>query len=738
MPDNLNVIWRKFFGERTRVLWDRFPGYYRALVVETNDPLDMMRVRFKCPDLHDFSLQPGDCPWAVSAFDLGGKRTGRFSHPCIGDWIWITFERNHPYGPIWVGFAQPTRRKFYTYPQVFQVTPLSVNEEGRPADRPNDYDKQYLPKDGRPMMHGWVDRYGNMDIHSSVGFYPEEHTTPPPPSDHDAIQGSSFRQQQTPPQVNDPDKKYMARVTKYGQMLLLCDQGYHWKTEGDLGEFNGSFKKDEKFEITRWKALQNFINEGVPRASDKNGDQRRVQLMNRYGSRLEMRDTGWAQMGPIQSRSRQGEFGPRKILSQESKSDYRWFKARTKAGMLFQMYDKGSHPDEDKFVKRPIMEELGPRSEQEDIYWKDKDARWIRLVTRYGLKIVLDDRGSDDKQADKKEVPRGNGILIKGRRTPGVKQIPKRGDPRGFFWEFNENDAANHTMWGSPMGQVVEMNDRYQYMMMAVTLGRNWVARWQNLKENEFIRKPAMLHSPEQTAYHMKLDHDNEYLRLKTRGGRGSRPMQPVNPSGVRSSELQQGIEARDGRLGMGPWVEVVDCQHRGMWWSKGNQLGVWRARQGRQMYEWFDDQRRKIVIFNNEQNGTIEIYANQRVNIISNKDININAGGNLNLRAERTIKMQAGATRLTLNGTGVHTNRNYFGRKIFAEICRLRIQMRGRQCKCRAVLVGKGCPRPGAARVGRMGLPTLPPVLEPLDRGQTYNGPFEECPREEVEHPTS
>ena len=54
MPDNISTVWNKFFKHRTRTLWDRFPGYYRSLVVETNDPLNMYRVRYKCPDMHDW------------------------------------------------------------------------------------------------------------------------------------------------------------------------------------------------------------------------------------------------------------------------------------------------------------------------------------------------------------------------------------------------------------------------------------------------------------------------------------------------------------------------------------------------------------------------------------------------------------------------------------------------------------------------------------------------------------
>ena len=117
MPND-SKNWHELQSVRVQPLNKRFPGHYRALVVETNDPLNMMRIKFKCPDMHDFDLTPEQCPWAVPAPELGGKRAGRFVHPVIGDWVWITFERQHPYGPIWTGFADPTRRKVYTYPQM--------------------------------------------------------------------------------------------------------------------------------------------------------------------------------------------------------------------------------------------------------------------------------------------------------------------------------------------------------------------------------------------------------------------------------------------------------------------------------------------------------------------------------------------------------------------------------------------------------------------------------------------
>lgn len=723
MSDNLNVVWSKFFNHRTRTLWERFPGHYRALVVETNDPLNMYRVRFKCPDLHDFDLPSEDCPWAVPCFDLGGKRAGRFVAPVIGDWLWITFERQHPYGPIWTGFADPTRRKFYAYPQIFQVTPLSVNDEGKPLNRPKDYDEDYLPKDGRPMGHGWQDRYGNLELHSAVGFFPKEHEEPPPPPDHDAVSGSDFKQKRQAPLVNNPDRKYMARVTKYGNVFLMGDQGYHWKKETDdddtpMGEFTGDFKEDEEFETKRWLYVQRLLNDNVPKADQKDGDQRKMIQLSRYGHRIEIRDVGWAQKGPIESKTRQGEFGisNSRVISKEAKNDYRWIKIRTKGGMLFQAYDKGFHPQEDKFVKRKLLEESGSKSEKEDKYWGDRDARWMRMVTRYGIKFTLDDRGSDEKDARGKELPRGVGVLIKGRRSPASKKREAAGNSRGFQFEFNERDDANHTTWSTPMGQAIEMNDRYQYMMLTAALGKKWVPKWRHIKDNEYLEQPTMIKDPERKTHHLKLDHDNEYIRFKTRGGKGFRPEKPSNPSGVGRNEIHQGVEARDGRLGDGPWTEIVDCQHRGMWFSKSEGLGIWRARKKKKMYQWFDEKNRKIVIYNNEANGTIEIYADQKVNVISNGDINLRADRHIFMRAGRSIRMQAAGTKFTMTNGNIQTNATFHGPKVNAFICGV---FPG---------PGAGCANPGGETVERILKPTLPQKREPTDRAKTYNKPFKKA----------
>lgn len=717
----------KFFKERTKPLNERFPGQYRALVVETNDPLNIGRVKFRCPELHDVTLPAVDCPWAVPAQDLGGAKAGRFTHPCIGDWVWITFEKQHPYAPMWTGFASPTRRGMYPMASVHSESPPMLNANGDLVAGAADYDKKYLPKDRRPMAHGWVDRYGTADIHSSVGFYPSTHDTAPPPAGHDPLQNTEFQGSKEKPQVNAPDKKYSARITKYGHMFIMGDQGYYWKKsksgESNIGEFTGDHDADIEWEKKRWLYIQKMINENVPDSVANNGDQRRIEWTTRYGHKIEMRDVGWAQKGPIESKSRQGEYAEPVLLSQESKNDYRWIKIRTKGGMLFQSYDKGFDPAKDKFIQRTLLSEQGPSTEKEDKYWSGKDGRWMRMVSRHGYKIVIDDRGSDPIKADEKDFPRGNGILIKGRRSPGVKSQTPRGNPRGFYWEFNENDQANHTTWGTPMGLAIEMNDRYQYAMISASLGAGWSKKWQGIKENEFLGKPTMVRKPEVNSHHLKLDHDNEYVRLKTRGGKGSKPKLAANPSGVTSGEINQGMEARDGSNGDGPWVEVVDCQRRGLWFSKKYRLGIWRANRRKKMCVFMDENENRTVIYNKEDSGKVIIYCSGSVEVVSKKDISLSAERNVNIYAGNSIRMQGGSSYLTINRK-VWTNTTINAERVFADLPNT---MPG---------AGGGVRNPGGIPVDPVFEPSLPSVLEPSDRGKTYNDPFIECPASEIEHP--
>lgn len=748
-------------GVRTDALFGLFNDWHRAEIVETNDPLNMGRVRFKCPEMHDEDLKKDDYPWALPAPSLGGPKSGEWRAPCIGDIIFISFEEGHPYSPIWSSAADPTRREHYTLPSIHIPTPLPVDKRGDPAAHPNDFDLKYLPKDNRPMSQGLLDRYGNLDMFGSVGFFPIEHKEPPPEPDYDAIQKRKFGQSQISPEVNNPDSKFMIRISKYGHIIINADQGYWWQREdppelsedeenaldeseiaarqeqSELGEFYGDWEKDREWEIKRWRYMRDFLHEGNPEGKD----QRRLSLVTRYGHKIEMRDVGWAQKGPIKSHTRDGEFAEPRLISKEEELDFRWIKFRTKAGMLFQMYDKGADPEEDEFIKRLLKEETGDRTEQEDLYWGKKDGRFIRIITRYGFKFVLDDRGSHDMRADEEENPRGNGALIKGRRTGGTraKEMSYRDVPQqaGFYWEFNENDDTNMTTWGTPVGATMQMSDKLQYIMIAVAR-RGYARPWQKHKENEFLLEPLVSSDTELATHHLKLDHDNEYLRLKTRASHGAKPLDGyeigefVNEA---ESGEQQGVECRDGKKGDGPWSELVDIDRRGVWFSRKFKMSVFRGRTTRSgrsnMLMWYDEGRTEYVLRNNESGffipppadaspGTpptfisarLQIFCRRDVEIISQQGkINIKARGDISIQSDSRISMRGGNAKLELSGR----NPKLSGPPIMPGFIE-------RNPRIRLL------PPPE---------PIIPPKIQPIDRGQRYNRELERAAdQDEIEHP--
>lgn len=670
--DQTDIYLGRVLNERTAPLERRFNGIYVAEVVETNDPLNMHRVKFRCPELHDWNIKPEEAPWATVAFYLGGKRAGFWTHPCIGDLITIEFEKGHPYSPICTGFANPTRRKMYTYPSLYTESPVPVNEDGKKINRPEDYDIAYLPSDRRPMSTGINDRYGNLDIISSVGYFPKEHDITPPPPGHDAISGKAFSSKNIKPLVNSPDKKYMARVSKYGMAFIQSDQGYFWKSKDDFGEFTGDFADDETFETKRWLYYQRLLNE-----DDTTRDSRRISLLTRYGHLFEMRDTGWAQKGPLDSKSRD-EYGTNSAyLSEESSNDMRWIKMRTKGGMLIQLIDVGSDPQNDNYIKRKLLDEVYDKVEKENSDWKDRDARQMRFVSRHGYKIVLDDRGSS-KTAAENGGDTGNGILIKGRRNN-----------KGFYWEFNENDKANHTSWGTPNGRSIELNDRYGYAMIATGLN-NWATEWQGLKDNEFIRKPLMLNRNEFTTYHLTLNDIDKYIRLKS------------------ADNSNQGLEIRDDD----PWVELVAKENRGLWISDRYKLLVLRGSDSNDSYIWLDEVNGNVTMYNGS--GDIRLFANTKIQIESNSDINLQAKGSISLNASEAIKFKGGACTLALRGNQATFSDEILGNVIKADLV------------------------PGAAGqlepVDAIQQLVTPAAVAPDKRGSSQS--FEECPIDDVRHP--
>ena len=696
---NLTPTWDEFVKTQSGDLFGKFPGRYRAEVVETNDPLNMRRLRFRVPEMHDSDLLPEDCPWAVPAFELGSKRHGTFSHACIGDHVWISFEKDHPYGPVWHGFATPTRRKYYGMEQIYVKSPIALKADGSIDDSPDDYDDKYLPLDGRPMSQGRTDRYGNMDISSYVGFYPSEHKDQPGKPGVDALVSGDYKIANGKPKANTPDVKYQARVTKYGHISVSGDQGYDWEKE-----FTGDVTKDEDFEKTRWKMIQRILCEDAP--ADR--DQRRMENRTRYGHLIEQRDTGW-------NVSRAGEFGEESVpLTKDTERDLRWIKIRTKGGWLWQAYDKGFDPVEDEFVKRLLVEEHGESMEDEHELFKDKDGRFMRMIGRHGFKIVIDERGTHPQAAHRMETPRGNGILLKGRRSPGKD---KTGDERGFHIEFNENEDSNQLSISTPLGYALQLSDKYEYAMLCGRL-ENYTPKWQGLKENEFLRDSMASLKAMESTNHLLLDQQNAMIRLKSSIYRGSKAFEPKNEPD-KQLRYQQGLEIHDGTRGEGPWVELIDGEDRGLYLHKKQGIALVKSKKGSKLAICLDDKNTNIIISNLED-GKIQIQCANRIELLSDVDVTIQ-GKNVRIKATDTFTVEAGESSMQLSNSLV----------VSGDVKAAAMYARFPQCE-----PGNGA---GAAAgqsntvtaLTRLDLPTM----SPSDRGKIYNEP-KPGTTAEIEHP--
>lgn len=727
--DNLGRLWDTFFNERTKNLFERFTGRHRALVVETNDPLNMYRIRFIIPEMHDLNLKdtPEKCPWAIPSPEFGAKRGGRWGYPCIGDIVFIEFENNHPYSPVYVGYASPTRRKYYALPSIYTQTPLPVDDKSLPGELPEDYQKDYLPLDGRPMSHGWQDRYGHLDIHDATGFFPQEHDVEPPPPELDPVTAfsddvsdrskrdpkSEFKSAVEKPKQNTPDSKFMARITKYGQMLIQSDMGYLWKSDDadgseaakdttSDGEFHGDFDKDEKFEIARWFYLQKLIHENHP----KDWDQRRLEFKNRYGSSLEFRDVGW-------NKTRPGEYlDEARFISWDYKSEHyadeRWVKLRSKGGSFLEISDIGSDPENDEFIKRKLIDEVpsGPSdstgnpmqsrkyidNENEIISENQGDARFIRLVSRSGLKFVLDDCGSHTRKASdsgNNNALIGIGALIKGRRTPSSKcneedgpsqdnyppslsssrwqksdsKKGQSGDPIGYFWQFDERPDHNSTTWGSPLGAAIEISDREQYITICSRLP-SLPTKWKYTSKHEFLEKHMVDFNVARDTHHIVIDHYKEAMLFKSRAGNGEGPQLGSKCTDYEDPfvGINQGLEIHDSPED-DPWMELVDAEGRGLWFSKKESLSVWRSKDDKEIQIWIDDSENTIVVRNNEL-GKIQVYCRGNIEIIADQTIAVH-GHNVNIKATSAIDMQVGGAQYSFTQNGLYTNQGIHASEI-------------------------------------------------------------------------
>lgn len=690
MGDYLDEFFDKFIEERqtsSKGLFERFKGPMIAEVVDTNDPIGMHRIRVRIPELHDSDMNPDDCPWVRMAPWIGGSQCGSWNHYSIGDLIYVMFDKNHPYMPLCIGSADATRRARYSLESVYTRSPTVLDIEanadevfGSNADP--DWLDDWLPHDRRPMSNGMKDRYGSCMMMNATGFFPINHKRLPSINGVDPLTNSNLENIREFPDYNDPDAKYMSFTSKYGNYMLLSDVGYEW-----WNEFNGDWdgdKTERQWERDRAKYITKTNTEQKYRFRD----QRRTEMRTRYGHLFEMRDVGWNLSRQFEyDRYDQKILANNKTIYQDEPPDYdefiqnggtrdqylqefgtdidhRWIKIRTKGGHLFQMYDKGFDPANDNLIKKRLndnefgefMDQEGPSNVETEFgygWWQDRlDGRFTRLITRYGYKFAIDDRGSSRTSAEKLVSPYGNGFLLKGRR-PG-----NDGTQRGFGIDINEKDKLNHMILYSPRSQSVEINDQYDYIMMSTDTHQSESSNEYNISEpwaargdNEFTTKTSMRNlesnipfNSELHTYHLKLDNNNKYVRFKTNNNLG----------------IPAGIESRN-KSGLPNWTEINDNQDRGLWFTNDYTRSVWRSNTIGQdynveplMWQSLNEQNNgQVLIINN--GDVTQIYVGNKMELISGGDIMFRCN-KMSITSAEGVHIDTGSTSHIINGGGIGT----------------------------------------------------------------------------------
>ena len=91
----------KLKDEKLERLKSRQFGFWRGVVTNVNDPLNLGRIRAK---VHELLGDADQTDWASYCSPFGGEGHGWFFLPKVGDGVWIAFEAGDINRPVWFGF----------------------------------------------------------------------------------------------------------------------------------------------------------------------------------------------------------------------------------------------------------------------------------------------------------------------------------------------------------------------------------------------------------------------------------------------------------------------------------------------------------------------------------------------------------------------------------------------------------------------------------------------------------
>ena len=140
---------RQYIMEQTQDLRPEvnYNAFYFGIVVNSNDPERLGRVKVRIPCLHGtvpyeaIYLSDDDLPWARSGiFNAAGNDMGQFIVPPKGARVFVTFEYNNSSNPIYFG-GIPTKigktKNYNDNPNVYDGKNVEVNTDDYITDLDN-------------------------------------------------------------------------------------------------------------------------------------------------------------------------------------------------------------------------------------------------------------------------------------------------------------------------------------------------------------------------------------------------------------------------------------------------------------------------------------------------------------------------------------------------------------------------------------------------------------------------
>ncbi len=131
---------------------DYYPGLFKGIVQDNNDPAQLCRLRVYIPEVHGDPSSTNDYPWALACLPYGGDHNqaanagfGMVFIPPIKSTVWVSFEHGQLDKPVWLGCPYlntavkspetpvqvlgPEPNTGAVYPNIAIIKPLAVVDE---------------------------------------------------------------------------------------------------------------------------------------------------------------------------------------------------------------------------------------------------------------------------------------------------------------------------------------------------------------------------------------------------------------------------------------------------------------------------------------------------------------------------------------------------------------------------------------------------------------------------------